>query len=505
MTAYHTIPQDVLFFRDGRPMEVGAGSGGHGARWPEPSIIFDAVHAALHRAFPVPPESMRNAESFQQYLKERDWLWQHPHRYIRRPKNGEKRERSPDEKFRNQRFGALRTAGPFPSVVRGSEKPIWLFPAPADFLPFAGHSGFMVPLRDGWGSSSLPSPLKYSLGNPCEPSKEQAEPWWSKSAIEAALRNETPAPGETWAASELYAGEWTTGIGIDPDTLTQDGERIYSAEYLRLSENIRGDCRAVLGFTASLMSRTTAPASADGMRNLFPAHDIILCGGQQRACRVEPIEGGFSLSQLFPISQFDAAKPNGDGKWQVKWLLLSPAIYPWISDASPGGWLPNWIAAKDGVDHGRRFKAGEVLLKPEIPLKEQGESRQAWRERISREIKPISAKLVAARVPKPIVVTGWSERLHEIAGLSVEPSAAHVAHGPRSTLLAVPAGAVYYFEACSQMDAAALANALNWHGDPKAPDFGMTIKNRRSTLLGEKGFGLGVCGTWDFMKLPLSE
>jgi len=40
--------------------------------------------------------------------------------------------------------------------------------------------------------------------------------------------------------------------------------------------------------------------------------------------------------------------------------------------------------------------------------------------------------------------------------------------------------------------------ALNWHGDPNAPDFGKTIKNRRSTLLGEKGHGLGVCGTWDF-------
>lgn len=25
-----------------------------------------------------------------------------------------------------------------------------------------------------------------------------------------------------------------------------------------------------------------------------------------------------------------------------------------------------------------------------------------------------------------------------------------------------------------------------------------TIKNRRSTLLGEKGFGLGGCGTWNF-------
>jgi hypothetical protein len=70
--------------------------------------------------------------------------------------------------------------------------------------------------------------------------------------------------------------------------------------------------------------------------------------------------------------------------------------------------------------------------------------------------------------------------------------------GPSSTLLAVPAGAVYYFEAETESDAARLANILNWHGRSDAPDFGRTIKNRRSTLLGEKGFGLGVCGTWDF-------
>ena len=71
--------------------------------------------------------------------------------------------------------------------------------------------------------------------------------------------------------------------------------------------------------------------------------------------------------------------------------------------------------------------------------------------------------------------------------------------GAKSTHLAVPAGAIYYFEAEPDKDggpgnAIALANALNWHG---ATD-GTAIKNRRSTLLGEKGYGLGVCGTWNF-------
>ncbi|HOO93950.1 MAG TPA: hypothetical protein PKX94_10785, partial [Opitutales bacterium] len=69
----------------------------------------------------------------------------------------------------------------------------------------------------------------------------------------------------------------------------------------------------------------------------------------------------------------------------------------------------------------------------------------------------------------------------------------------KPTHLAVPAGAVYYFEADTPEDAIALAAALNWHGsDPNSN----TIRNRRSTLLGEKGFGIGVCGTWDFYSGP---
>lgn len=52
MPIYQISPQDVLFFRDARPMTADAGSGGHGAHWPAPSVFFEAIHAALHRAFP---------------------------------------------------------------------------------------------------------------------------------------------------------------------------------------------------------------------------------------------------------------------------------------------------------------------------------------------------------------------------------------------------------------------------------------------------------------------
>ena len=496
MPAYHTIPQDVLFFRDGRPMKAGAGSGGHGARWPEPSIIFDAVHAALHRAFPVPVEATRGAESFKAYLQEKGWLWQHPHRYVLAPANGQPRNRQPDEKMRNQRFGALRTAGPFPAVVRPNAGPAWLFPAPADFVASDEDRAFLAPLRDPNGSSDLPTPLRYSLGSLCEPSKAEVLPWWTKAGIEAGLRSERPERPEMWAAEELYAAEWTTGIGIDPERQTQDGERIYSAEYLRLREDTRLGHQTALGFAASLPLRRPDRDGLEGMDKLFPAHDIVLCGGQQRACRVQPVQGDVHLDALFPVSQLETLKPGADGKWRLKWLLLSPAVYPFISGASPGGWLPNWIAATDGFDHGRAFRAGDVLLKSEIPAKQRGESRDAWRKRVAREVNPIQARLVAARVPKPIVITGWSERLHEIAAEAVESGAAPTAQpGPRPTLLAVPAGAGYYFETDSAVEAAKLANALNWHGSDSNPT---TIRNRRSTLMGEKGFGLGVCGTWDF-------
>jgi hypothetical protein len=87
-------------------------------------------------------------------------------------------------------------------------------------------------------------------------------------------------------------------------------------------------------------------------------------------------------------------------------------------------------------------------------------------------------------VPKPIVVTGWA-----LPNETDRPQG-----GAKSTHLAVPAGAVYYFETDSSEAAVALANALNWHGATN----GTEIQNCRSTLLGEKGFGLGVCGTWQF-------
>ena len=88
-------------------------------------------------------------------------------------------------------------------------------------------------------------------------------------------------------------------------------------------------------------------------------------------------------------------------------------------------------------------------------------------------------------VPKPQIITGWA---------NANPAAERDVGGAKSVHLAVPAGAVYYFNAATEEEATALATALNWHGTSP----GTKIQNRRSSLLGEKGYGLGVCGRWEF-------
>lgn len=139
-----------------------------------------------------------------------------------------------------------------------------------------------------------------------------------------------------------------------------------------------------------------------------------------------------------------------------------------------GGWLPNWVRQQDGQV---MLRAGERRARAYAGKHTRG---------YGADSSGIAARLVAAIVPKPIPVTGWA---------LASAAADRASEGAKSTHLAVPAGAVYYFEADSAEEASKLAAALNWHGSETNPK---TIKNRRSTLMGEKGFGIGVCGTWSF-------
>jgi CRISPR-associated protein Cmr3 len=441
MPVFHIHPQDIFFFRDGRPMESSSPAGGHGARWPHPAVFFDAIHAALWRGFPdIAAKKKQQFPSHSFYRKE----------------NGQRIARSNGGVF----FQTLTTVGPF--AVSNNQ---WLFPTPADIQP---GGGLLLPITSRKGDSDLHSSiLRYPVGSTSVASKsENIPPWCSKSGIEAYLAHgQKPPDGQCFQNADLFVSEWTTGIGTNSDTDTQDGERIYSAQYLRLREHVH------MGLWASLPKE----GRGEGMDDLFPPDNpttILLAGGQQRACRVER-QAGSDLSFLLPVS-----RPLAPGGRRLKWVTLAPTIFPEVQKQNhPGGWLPTWVRPADGT----------VLLRRTETTPQNGKPREERRHSEHRDILA-ECRLVAACIPKPVPITGWTEALHV-------PAEDRRKRGPRETLLAVPSGAVYYFECKTDAAAQALWEVLSWHG---AQTEGVDrVVHRRSSLMGEKGFGLGVCGPWN--------
>ncbi len=431
---------------------MGGSSAGHGEAWPLPNVTDAALHAALRRS----------------------GLECHKHDQIRRDgKRGREDIRL---------FGSLVTAGPFP-VKKETGVSWWFFPRPLDLQTDTLKPSLLPCLGDWNSSSSLPVPLSCAVAHADDArlSKDSiAKVWLSQKAFERYLEGSDEKLDEKDALDDrdFSNSEVNIGIAIDPDTQTTgQGEaegKIYSAHYLRLREGWH------LGLFAA-----TSEKKGDSRTDLIPTllgdGQHIIVGGQQRACTAALLTRTSPLSLPQGKRTFSTA---ADGKVRVKWVLLSPAVFPAITTdgaTHTGGWLPSWVCQSDGA----------VQLRSEASPRGQRETREEWRARV--QLQPtISARLVAALIPKPVVVTGWA--------LGDEDLGDEGSPGAKSTHLAVPAGAVYYFEADSPVDADNLAAALNWHGavtgDPMK-DF-TEIKNRRSTLLGEKGFGLGVCGTWRF-------
>jgi len=445
MNAILLQPTDPLFFRDGRPM--GGSSSGHGAAWPLPTVTDAALHAALHRA----------------------GLEGHLHGHDRNKEN------------RARKFGSLAHAGPFP-VSQGSGA--WHFPRPLDLqdnslrpalAPFLEYADQGAQARERTFPSNLPSPLRYPVASRIPPAKESpAKAWLRNDAYQDYIDGKIQVGLEENQAiddADFSDVEFAIGIGIDPETNTQDGSRFYSAQYLRLQD----------GWQLGLIAKTREKRNGDPnkrqdlLANLLAEDGHILVGGQQRvcaatrqACQTPPL----------PLGKDGSFAALESGRCAVKWVLLSPAIFPQLSAESrasgkphSGGWLPSWINPEtgqvellDGPGPAKALRTGE----------EPG--------------KRIEAKLVAALTGRPIPVTGWA---------LANDAAERPQGGAKPTLLAVPAGSVYYFEAETEDAAAALAAALNWHGKTDSDGAANArIVNRRSALLGEKGFGLGVCADW---------
>jgi len=177
-------PTDVLFFRDGRPME--GSLAGHGAAWPLPSVTDAAFHAALHRS----------------------GLNGHPHDH---------RCHAEREGKDNRQYGSLVTAGPFP-VLHSSSRDTWFFPRPLDLQQDTLTPSLLPTRRVDSAQSSLPKPLQYPVASTQPPSKDStAKAWLLADAYERYLYGGTATvPGaETLDDSAFSDQEATVGIAID--------------------------------------------------------------------------------------------------------------------------------------------------------------------------------------------------------------------------------------------------------------------------------------------------
>jgi CRISPR type III-B/RAMP module-associated protein Cmr3 len=347
MTAFEIHPLDTLFFRDARPMEAGAGSGGHGANWPLPTVVHEAFRAAL----------LRLAGE------------------LRTGKTGDGHG---GRKIMTEAFRSLHTRGPFPM----DQSSLYL-PCPADLVnmetslpssvfrfpssvPAASVYALMSPLAAGQGASDLPAFLR-PVAAPGRTGKQKPPAWVTAQTFGDLLAGRIPT--EALPKAELYDPESRIGVGIDDTTGAAAEKLLYSAEHLRLRAGVGLWMQAELAGTKPGENRGKSVADLEGQ--------VIPLGGESRTARV-----------MRSAATLDIPKPAKPTKL-VKWVLATHAVFV-------GGWRPGWV----DVDTGRvRLKTGETIRRAD-------ENREQHRIRLS-SLPEIGAKLVAVRCEKPIHFSGW--------------------------------------------------------------------------------------------------
>ncbi len=322
---YVLEPRDLLFLRDARPMA--ASDAGRGANWPRPDQLWNAVINTFHRAWPErqPWEGAAHTK-----------------------REGEKKDSS-------DRFGALKSIGPFPVELATGEV---YYPCPLDL------NMELVPCT----GTNLPAPLTHAfraktLG------KANLPAWLSASDYNRYLAGEVFTPAE----QNLYDTERNIGVQIDPNTRATVKSQLYQAEYLRLRSGF------ALAFTASCDLRPKGgTGTVDAFEKLGSDTDLVL-GGQQGVARFRT-----GKSEIFNFK----SEISKSASSLLRWTLLAPALYN-------AGWRPDWVAPD-----------GTVMLPRVGAERRDDEPREEWRRRVAMQPK-FKARLVAARIGTAQAFSGW--------------------------------------------------------------------------------------------------
>lgn len=349
MKAYQLDPADTLFFRDARPMQAGAGSGGHGANWPLPNVLHEGLRANLLAAAGVP----RASEPI------------------------EIRVGSRHKRIGSHAFQSLRTIGPWP--VLEDEK--LFLPRPLDIVPVTTSAKdgtrvtALVPATAD-GEANWPEGITWlrALNNPSLPTKAELPEWVSLDWLRDYLA--TPGPWRapsTDADDRLYDAESRIGIEIEREKGSVKEGQLYASEHLRLRPGVSLWFRAGLGETE--IEERRRGLTVDKLLGAY-----ITLGGESRIARLRAAS----------LDNIADGLPAPSGKY-IKWVLASPAVFT-------GGWRPGWIDPD----------TGRVMLRAERPARQSGETRRRWRARIEQSSQ-MNAKLVAVCCGKPLHFSGWDQ------------------------------------------------------------------------------------------------
>jgi CRISPR-associated protein Cmr3 len=304
MQAFELQPLDTLFFRDARPMQAGAGSGGHGANWPLPTTLHEALRAMLLRNSGLLPSGEKLSGRRNRHTPGK-------------PKQVE---------YATRAYESLRTMGPFP--IRES---LLYFPTPHDLAPIADDNfAIMNPLDSPRGSANFPAPWLRPVAAKARPSKSAKPSWISKDCFiqylsitkELFIQKESP----------FWYSENRIGIAIDPGTGAAAEGMLFSSDHLRLADNVRLWAAASLNRDSNGISDKTSDLK----------NQVFTFGGESRMCRIDSAQNDLLE---------DIPKPQGI---RIKWVLTTAAVFS-------GGWLPNWICREDGSV---MLRAGDITRNP---------------------------------------------------------------------------------------------------------------------------------------------
>lgn len=331
------------------------------------------------------------------------------------------------------------------------------FPAPLDVIVKNDTSDNncnvrLLPMKNSNNCSSLRSGLSLCMPLNEISKKDKTPTWISFNEYNEYAKSSTHIKIKGKDNESFFSSEYAIGIAVDSATKVAQDAKLYSKTQLRLKQNC-----AMLGFIDFASTKKTH-FDTD---KYFEQVNYINLGGENRISEIEALPSDITLPR--------GIRSNCVSSTLIKFVLLTPAVFPATKSGDKvihsGGWLPNWISPdsyKVNLLDGPGAAKAKRLCIPEG--------------------NPINARLVSAIIgKKQDIVSGWSTGAN---GKSI---------GNKSTMLAVPAGSVYFFEADTIEDAKKLVSILSWDSGTDTNN----IVNRRS-LFGEKGYGIGICAPWDW-------